>query len=263
MRMSIVQGIDDLIDKELHIENIGKSPHYKHKTSCLKLSKSQPSDFDAFRLLESLLDCVEQNWQNSPRRKSHKISDQNWRWEKKLELSPRNSSDEKQLEKTIAKIASKTWSNQIPTASGLYSSNRDRHRNIDLAQDHGNQSYSLIELKVKSDTPLFAAMEIVTYAILYIFARKYYPADFQNSKPLLQAQTIQLRVLAPRAYYVDYNLDWLNPLLNKAFKSLIYSQQIEDLNMDFDFLCFPAAFRWPCNNQELLDALAHISSVKW
>jgi hypothetical protein len=37
--MSAYSTIDQIIDQHLQITDIGKAPHYKHKTSALKLSK--------------------------------------------------------------------------------------------------------------------------------------------------------------------------------------------------------------------------------
>jgi len=53
-KISIYEGIDDIIDDALGLLDIGKSPHYSHKKSALILSKSTPPGFDAFQLFNSI-----------------------------------------------------------------------------------------------------------------------------------------------------------------------------------------------------------------
>jgi hypothetical protein len=88
---------------------------------------------------------------------------ENWRFAKKTYIADRNTSPEKTLEKTIAKITDADWVNQVPTASGLWNASADTHRNIDLVHRLGPKQYEFIELKVETDTPLKAAMESLIY----------------------------------------------------------------------------------------------------
>jgi hypothetical protein len=171
--MSICDGLDDIIDNAFDVADIGaSSPHYQHKSSCLRLSKGRPKAFDASTLLESMLARVEQNWDTSPRRRRADPSEQNWRWEKQMDIADRNPSKEKRLEKRIAQLTGDDWVNQVPTASGLYESTRDRHRNVDLARRIGNRAFELIELKVDSGNPLLATAEILQYAVLLLAAEQ-------------------------------------------------------------------------------------------
>ena len=120
----------------------------------------------------------------------------------------------------------------------------------------------LIELKVDSDTPLKAAIEIIQYAVFYIFSRLHYPSDMLDSKALLLAKTIQLRVLAPQTYYEDYNLAWMVPSLNTALTKFLSEKKLQ-IQMDFNFLWFPSTFVWPCSDEILFGALTDLSSVQW
>lgn len=253
--MSICNGIDVIIDEQFKevINNVGKTPHYKHKKSCQLLHK-QPSHFDAYHLIANMLLCVERNWKVSQRRPSK----ENWRF-KKVEYinQEKNKSPEKLLEKKIACITSEEWANQVPTASGLINENYDKLRNVDLVYKLHEHEYELIELKVGSDSPLAAAMEVLQYAVLYIFSRLHYNKEEQSSKKLLQAETIHLIVLAPHSYYNKCNLEWLEEALNKGLRAFTETQPFK-LVMDFQFKAFPQDF----NPLPSYNAEAHLSVLK-
>ncbi len=67
----------------------------------------------------------------------------------------------------------------------------------------GNGSFDFIELKIRSDTPLFAALEVLDYGVLYAFSRIY--ARSLNYNPgcseIIDAHEIGLRVLALTQFY--------------------------------------------------------------
>jgi len=260
--MSICQGIDEIIDRHLSVADIGKAPHYVHKTSCLRLSKEPLKGFNAQRMLSEMLECLEKNWEQSPRRKYADPSNENWRFEKQLHISPKNTSQEKIIEKKMAITASKDWVNQVPTASGLYDRKSDRHRNIDLVHRLESKRYEFIELKIKSDNPLKAAMEILLYGMLYIFSRRHYAFSQKQNKELLQAEIIHLRVLAPLIFYDRYNLAWLEAKLNSGLKSFLLVLNDIKFKMDFCFEAFPADFDLDNSQNNLLDAF-HKKSPVW
>lgn len=259
--MSICYGLDDIIDAAFDVSHIGtKSPHYRNKRSCQHASQGCPSGFDAYAVLESMLTSVEENWEASPRRRKAGPSKQNWRWEKQTFLAEHNKSKEKILEKRIVQLSEEEWVNQVPTASGLYDSGRDKKRSVDLAHSVGDRSFELIELKVGSDNPLIATAEIIQYAVLYLFARLHYPRDHLMSKPLLQAEAIGLRVLAPREFYSGFDLRWLVPAFNAALNNISKEHGIT-LKMDFDFLWFASSFSMPRNAAETRSMLAGVTPV--
>ena len=261
--MSICDGIDDIIDNAFGVADIGSSsPHYQHKRSCLRLSKGCPTGFDASALLESMLTRVQQNWDRSPRRRRADPSDQNWRWEKQTEIADRNQSKEKRLEKRIAQLTGDDWVNQVPTASGLYESNRDRHRNVDLARRIGDRAFELIELKVDSGNPLLATAEILQYAVLYLFARLHYPPHQIAAKQLLQADAIGLRVLAPHKFYAGYDLGWMVPAFDTALRSFSSTNAVA-VELSFQFLSFPPSFSWPGDDEGIREALPAVTPVRW
>ena len=252
--MSICDGIDKIIDRHLGVEDVGKAPHYVHKTSCLRLSKEPPKGFSAKPMLFEILECLEKNWGKSPRRKYAEPSNENWRFKPKPHISKKNVSLEKILEKKIANIGDKNWVNQVPTASGLWDHASDKLRNIDLVHRLGPKRYEFIELKIKSDTPLKAAVEILVYGMLYIFSRRQYGLSQKQDKELLQAETINLRVLAPLNFYDRYNLAWLEVELNSGLKSFLSALNDIKFYMDFRFETFPANFDGKIIQNNYLDA---------
>ncbi len=89
--------------------------------------------------------------------------------------------------------------NQIPTASGLTQAN-ESFRTIDIVERLDPQSYRFIELKVESDTPSYAAVELMLYGILYVQCRKHWSFAFET-RELMDAKSIELAVMAPEPFF--------------------------------------------------------------
>lgn len=240
---SILAGVDKIIDTALGLKDIGKRPFYKHKESCQRLSAQQ---FDGGKtFVAHIYEQVEANWDKRPSRSS-----ENWRDIR--QGTP--SSDGKKLEVTLERRivgcpwpASVRWFNQVPVASGLANSVRDKKRAIDLVHvsEMNNGWYEFIELKVAQSggTPLLAAMEILQYGVLYIFSRKNarnLGYDI-NEKPSLKAPGIRLLVLAPATYYDEYRLGWLKDKINDGVRYVLTEKNIQ-VELNFDFQAFPSTF---------------------
>jgi hypothetical protein len=238
---SILTGVNELIDNALDLNSIGKAPHHKHKKSCLKLASKSMQKFDPAALIEMIYEKIKSNWHSSS---YHKGSEENWRFIKNTYVSDDNSSPEVCLERAIVNIPQELWPdaadwvNQVPTASGLVDPNADGSRRIDLVHKCGDKEYEFIELKVGSDTPLYAAMEILKYGVLYIFSREHEEASkyVKKEQDLLKATKIHLKVLAPASYYAPYNLScnlsWLEARINSGFASFLTKFNFK---MDFKF----------------------------
>jgi len=263
MPKNIVEGVDNIIDESLNITQIGKAPHYDHIKSCLLL-KNHPSSFDAYEVICQIYNQVEQNF-NHPENRFHLSgpSEQNWRFEKIPYIDENNLSEEKKLEKATAKPAFKDWANQVPTAGGIINSTSDKLRNIDLAHELKIGFYEFIELKIESNTPLFAAFEIIVNGLIYLVSRKNYQDQHLDGKKLLAAKEIILQTLAPRDYYARYKLDWLEKELNRGLSKFLLENFKGKLKMRFAFTSFPDSFNWPCEDAELLNALDNRSVVTW
>ena len=246
MPKSILDDVDDIIDrafglKRIGEKRIGRAPHYRHRESYLKLSREPVNDLDAKALLNDIYEKVKSNWGHD-----REPSKENWRFEKQTGISRKNKSPEVKLERAIVNIPEEIWPdannwvNQVSTASGLMNGSSDKHRDIDLVHQCENDSYEFIELKVKveSGAPLYAAMEILQYGVLYIFARgNKQIRDAVKDERLLKAKVIHLKVLAPCDYYKGCKLDWLEKEINGGLKKFL-AERMPDLQMDFKFDSF-------------------------
>ncbi len=230
---SILSGIDALIDQQLGLDGVSK---YHHKSTAIRLT-AKPPTFNPQSLIRSMLYQIEQNW-NEARGggSSRSASRQNWRWEKQLYISEHNSSKEKQIEKAIAAECGDDWVNQVPTMSGLLDGSSEKHCNIDLVHRVRHGQFEFIELKIKSDTPLFAAFEVVKYGLVYVFSRQHAAElGYDPSNRLLSAMGVTLCVLAPTDYYEGLDLRWLETELSEGLRKI----GVKGLIMNFRFESFP------------------------
>ena len=246
MPESILKDIGKIIDEALGLKNcgIGKEPHYKHKTSCRKLSELARPTFDASALIKKIYDKVEFNWSEGA---NYSPSKENWRFESRRNIDESNGDPEIKLERAIVSTQPQpptNWANQTPTSSGFVGQGADKHRNIDLIHRCEDGAYEFIELKVNSGTPLYAAMEILQNAVLYIFSReneRKMEWGSAKQKLLREATVIHLRVLAPYSYYEGYNLNWLEVNICNGLKAFL-AGRMPKLQMDFRFDAFPPWF---------------------
>ncbi len=260
MAGSITDGVTKIIDKALDLSHIGKAPHFKHKKSCLSL-KSTPAGFDADLVILQIYEQLVNNFKDpSNRFHSRGPSTENWRFKKIPDIAKYNKSKEKTLEKAIVKLPSCDWVNQVPTSSGLVSATSDKLRNIDLVYRLGLREFEFIELKVESDTPMFAAFEIVINGLIYLLSTEFYPKS-NIDKEILSAKAIHLQTLAPQNYYSRCSLAWLEKELNEGLKKLLATKFGRRIAMDFSFTSFPNSFTWPCKDKELLGALNSRATV--
>jgi hypothetical protein len=210
---------------------------------------------DSLALLEELYQIIENNWQRSRPFYCKPPSKENWRVMRRPQFAQYNISPEVTLERHIVQ-ATEHWVNQVPTSSGLTGPRYDKARNIDLAHNLGPGEWEFIELKVNSDTPLYAAMEILQYGLLFLFSRRHQEelGCKKASKIMLQASQIHLKVLAPSQYYLpyqppqQYQLQWLEESLNEGLQQFVDGSHQAPLQMDFQFEAFSPDFIWPPAN---------------
>jgi hypothetical protein len=151
---------------------------------------------------------------------------------------------------TLEILTIKKWVNQIPTCAGLVDS-QGKLCNIDLAQRDGNK-YSLIELKYASNTPLYAAMEILQYGLLYVFSRRFMNQLGYDNKQMLDAKHVSLVALAPKDFYAGYSVGWLEASMTEGLE--LFTEN-KNYKMDFHFEEFPANFEWKCSDEQLQTAM--------
>lgn len=185
------------------------------------------------------LDRIAANWKACAKAGQGSVSQQNWRWwEPQSFIGAANRSPEVILERAIvnacAAAGRRDWSNQIPVASGVVSASGEKRRAIDLVQKIGEGHFVFIELKVASDTPLYAAFEIISYVGVWLLSR-----SGARRTDLLDATRVDARVLAPSEYYSRFQLEALEQLLNEELKTYGALQGIE---LSFGFETLPQSF---------------------
>lgn len=240
--ISLFRGVDQLAADLFGVRDI------RHWSAMLKLNKAPPNALTGVAVVEQMFAQVEGNWTKCLSILSRPPSTQNWRWfEPQLEISPENRSPEVTLERAIVRAAKaadrRDWSNQIPIAAGILAGAGNNRRAIDLVHSPAPEKFEFVELKIASDTPLFAAIEILEYGFIWLLSRRDGEALGYADRAIIQASDIQLSVLAPRSYYRELDLTWLTECLSEGVRRLGLRQG--DMRLDFAFQEFPQEFVWP------------------
>jgi hypothetical protein len=222
----VLEGVKEVIDGHFFTDEKVREYRYCQKRSCDEFSENPPQSFDGVALVAAMYQCIEANLYKRPIDRTP--SSQNWRLRSTKDhdlrmTSGQNRSAEVRLERAIVEKWREHWNYQMPVASGLFDEHSDKRRAIDLVFDHKANHFDLVELKIKSDTPLYAAMEILGYGLIYLASRtdraenlKYKATDL----PVLRANKVTLCVLAPEGYYAGSNLKWLQDAINDGLKHL-------------------------------------------
>lgn len=251
MTNSILEGVNTVIDS--HFFTSDKFTKFRHEQarSCNALSKAPPNSFDGSALIAAIYDRIEENLLQRPDRRP---SSDNWKLrstcsQDKVKTDSANKSDEVTLERAIVQRWPENWTYQMPVASGLFGSRTDKRRAVDLVYGNGNGCFDMVELKIedKSGTPLYAAMEILGYGLVYLASRKDSARTLRygnEALPILTANTISLIVLAPSKYYEKCKLEWLERGLNDNLNNFVKTIGVSDLRMEFRFEKFPKDFAW-------------------
>lgn len=211
------------------------------------------SDSDLPALFSALFAQMERNLSPTP---SPSIGTSNWNLRHALDISDKNESLEKLLEKRVVSLSagekdaspSGDWFNQVPAGSGYTTSASNRKSSIDLVYRKGKNEYAVIELKVcnNSGTPFYATYENLSYGFLYLLTRtndrlKLIFADAVE-KPILSAEKIQLVILAPKSYYEENKpfypqLKRFERKIQNALTTFVRAK-LPELNMGFKFIQF-------------------------
>lgn len=240
--LSLFGAVDRFAADHLRIASI------KHRSAIQKLSRSPPLPFDGESFVHGMFEVVAENWVECIAALDRSPSRENWRWfDPKCEYAAHNLSPEVTLERAIVGAAMslnrEDWSNQVPIASGLIAGGGDRRRAIDLIHRRGPVAFDFVELKVGSDNPLYAAVEILKYGFVWLLSREHCERLGYGGKVLIQASDVRLSVLAPHSYYDGLALDWLAVGLSQGLQTLGIERQ--GLHLSFAFESFPQSFVWP------------------
>jgi hypothetical protein len=205
-------------------------------------------------LFEEVFERVRSNWMSN-RIEERWPSQSNW----VLRVAPEFTQHptkylEKQLQKNIAiLLQNEGWGNDVPTASGLIN-DRGRQMNIDLAHQIPD-GFEFIELKLGSNTPYEAAVQILRYGAVYLLYRlePELARRFKGNR-MMNAKRIVLEVLAPDSYYSLGNIDL--PLLEAQLDQQVArfaEEHVRGLSLSFRFMAFSADFMFkPGMNCDLI-----------
>lgn len=264
----------------------GGQPSFGHKTNWLRLSVNAAPGFftnEAAAMIRDMVKQIETNVKLLEKGRKRSPSAANWDFAYRKHCDPnagaKSTRPEVTLERAIilarrkrVQASKDEWTYQMPVATGLFGSDIDKSANIDLVRKHPNGEFDLIELKLGSNNPLYAAIEILQYGLVYAVSRRLAEANEYDSDKLeiLKAKQIRLCVLAPKSFYEPaesdkYNFDWLVEALNEGLK---YFKEEGGYEMTFQ-LCL-LDLNWKptgCPNEQVLDqindAIDNIRPVSW
>ncbi|MBL9164611.1 MAG: hypothetical protein JNL18_17925 [Planctomycetaceae bacterium] len=272
---TIFDGMNEAADQFLLLDDAwsGTPPRFGHLATLLQLSQSSPR-FGEENLIDQMFQRCQTAWQAAAEAQRRCRSSENWRSAKCLECRDDNPSQEVVLERLLARLTDDTWWNQVPVDSGLLES--QGRRKIDLVHREGDR-FAIVELKVNSNTPLYAAMQVVQYGVAYLFFRRFVLQEIQKGAdavcpPIMQAAALDLVVLAPAEYYSRFggSPSWLESFEQQINAQLSASKTREvcEIPMSFRFESFPVDFKWsldlasdPSEHQQVVDALHHRQRV--
>jgi hypothetical protein len=258
--MSILSGIGDLVDAWLQVEPKGKPPYYRHRAAANALTRRDSPINGARDFLAASYAQIHTTWLAASDAGLSRQSKENWRWKRHLDLGDGNKSPELKLERAIVGACGDNWSNQMPTASGLVGPAANRRAAVDLVLREDSSTYSLIELKIASDTPLFAAIEILMYGLLFVWSKNNWEKlgyDVE-AQPVLAANTVTLGVLAPSSYYDGFDLTTLASALDSGLN--VFGKQHE-LKLGFEFCELGADYSPDLKPEHIRSAISNRSSV--
>lgn len=238
--LSLFNGVEELAADLFGVASI------RHRSAVRQVNENSSTAIHRQAIVEALFERVEANWARCIGALSRPPSTQNWRWwDPKFEIAPENRSPEVTLEREIVRAARalgrKDWSNQVPIASGIVGGG-DRRRAIDLVHQRALGGFDFVELKIESDNPIFAAVEILQYGFVWLLSRQDQDVLGYRGRTLIEASDVQLSVLAPSAYYRGFDLARLAANLSHGLAVL--GERHGSVGLGFTFEEFPPDFRW-------------------
>lgn len=189
------------VRKELSLVDGGRQGFIK--TEAIDLQKRDWRKINGKEFVQRLFNSMASiGWKETP--------GSNWIWrEMHTKPSEENDSQEVLLEHEIIKLGSKRWTRQMSTASGVdmtqdgKRTRGNRRRAIDLVYDQSNGGFSFVELKVSSDSPIYALFEILGYGLAYWHSRQEKLDHGVEASRIMLAERIDLVVLGPVSWYRD------------------------------------------------------------
>jgi len=231
-------GLPETVDQVLGVSK------YTSKRASHELNR-RGIDARSSTLPTALFELLDRNWALGLRQRGGR-SVENFRWHRpQCYVDGNNPSREVSFERALifALVAAgrTDWSNQVPLISGFGGPGAFRRRAVDLVRRHTDDCFEFVELKMDSDTPVFAAVEILVYGLLWLLSRREREALGYRSNPILDARTLRLSVLAPHPYYSGFPVKAFGAAINEGLHTVALRLGV---SMDFRFMAFPSAFYW-------------------
>lgn len=240
----LLAGVYEVVDCALGVQK------YATKSAAQKINKKFKNDGispSTSTLVQVVFDRLDRNWKLALKTARPSIG-KNFRWrEPQPGYHPDNPSREVTLERELIKALTHSgdtkWSNQVPLISGI-AGHAKPHAGKRMAVDLVRQTrrgFEFVELKINNGTPIFAAIEILLYGLLWLLSRRDRNRLGYVDNPILEARELCLSVLAPRDYYCEYT-DLITPLtcaINEGLNTLGRQQAVK---MAFRFSAFPESF---------------------
>jgi hypothetical protein len=246
---SLLDGVEAAVCGALAIRSL------KHRSALLELCRREAFPPGA---VAAAYDVIAENWRRCAAAGVGSRSAENWRWRvPQLQIGSANASPEVRLERALIGACERAgradWANQVPVASGIAGASRERRRAIDLVHEKVPGRFELIELKVASDTPLYAAFEIVGHVCIWLLSRA--GPDAPKSQ-LLSADAIEAKVLAPAPFYARYDQEGLRRLAVLLDSELSALGAADGVPLGFGFETFePLAAQAPWTDAAMLALL--------
>ena len=230
-------GVRELVDRALGVSDYAS----KGAALCLK-ERGYPAE--TATLVQDLFEVIERNWTLAVRSDRRSHSNENFRWHyPQTGFAPHNKSPEVTLERALIcallRAERDDWSNQVPLISGIAGPHAFKKCAVDLVYRKNEGSFEFIELKINSDTPVYAAVEILIYGLLWLLSRRERKHLGYAEGPILAARELMLSVLAPRSYYSRYSVE---PLASAFNEGLVVLGKHHGVTMGFRFTAFPASW---------------------
>lgn len=253
---SLFGGVDAAVNAILRVAS------YRHRATVNTLRNHPPgasAGYDIARCVHAEIATVFPEVIANPRRRRSK---ENWRCHRPF-LDCEDASGEVGLERALVRACVRRgrsdWWNQVPIASGLVNGSAGKRSAIDLVRHRIGCSYEFVELKVDSDSALYATVEILQYGFVWLLSRQFRSELGYSTGTLLDADCVRLNVFAPPRYFRGVDFSAFESGVSSAIRDIAARQGV---GMAFRIVRFPADFVWPRDYSDealcaLLDSLFH------
>ena len=200
--------------------------------------------------LESMKEIYDRMKKNCPAPSS--TSEKLWECRHACGVASNNKAPETLIDNAVGMLAKGKhmpgWYNQCPTASGIAGTHSNKKNNVDLVHWSPKKKHArLIELKIGSNDPPYALKQILRYGAAYLFCRVHRKNLPLNGRPLMDACSVSLEVIAPLRFYNGNNQQVLIKRMCQSIDALLallapLEPSIGGLSMSLHMRAFPNGF---------------------